>query len=73
MHDFGMFSIERIGKTKFQRHWGVNIEREIRKLTERYEEYLREQERDIRRVIGKSRSRDGTARHRERPAKKIGD
>ena len=43
LHEAGMFSIERLGKREFQRHWNINIEAEIAKLRGRYEEFARRQ------------------------------
>ncbi len=37
MHDFGMESIERLGKRQFEARHGIGIEAEIRKLRARYE------------------------------------
>ncbi len=37
MHDFGMESIERLGKQAFELRHRIQIEAEIRKLRERYE------------------------------------
>lgn len=36
MHGFGMFSIERLGKRKFELHHGICIEDEIAKLNGRF-------------------------------------
>lgn len=37
MHEFGMFSIERLGKEKFEEHFGIVLEDEILKLRTKYE------------------------------------
>ncbi len=37
MHESGMYSIERLGKEKFEAHWGISLESEVLKLRERYE------------------------------------
>src|ERR1700744_4680774 len=36
LHEAGMESIERLGKSKFEARWGIDIEAEIRKLASRY-------------------------------------
>ena len=36
LHEAGNFSIERIGKDKFEERWGINIEDEIAKVNARY-------------------------------------
>lgn len=42
-HDFEPFSIERIGKAKWEKFWGVNVEALISDLQERYAAYQKEQ------------------------------
>jgi hypothetical protein len=37
LHDFGEFCIERIGKVKFQRRYGIDLERLIEEHNARYE------------------------------------
>jgi len=37
LHDFGLLSIERLGKAGFERKWEIDLEAEIRKNNERYE------------------------------------
>ncbi len=38
LHEAGMWSVERIGKARFEAHFRVNFEQAIREYNQRYEE-----------------------------------